>query len=102
MLWVIWVLGLEFAEKRVGSQFEIEVMNSQAKRPYSNASVNQYSTGFLVRSTVELFITAVPVTVPYIARDNGMNERAKLQSGWFRMSSCHMQAILHSLKRGFR
>jgi hypothetical protein len=74
--------------------FEIAVMNNQAKRPYSNTSTSQYSIGFLARSTLDLFITAVPVTVPYIARDNGISERAKHKSGWFRMLSCPMPVML--------
>ena len=76
------------------SQFEIAVMNNQAKRPYSNASTSQYSIGFLARSTLDLFMTAVPVTVPYMARDNGISERAKHKNGWFRMLSCPMPAML--------
>jgi hypothetical protein len=87
---------------RVVGQFEIAVMNNQAKRPYSNASTSEYSIGFLARSTFELFITAVPVTVPYMARDNGISERAKHKSGWFRMLSCPMRAMLSRFQQPFK
>jgi endonuclease YncB( thermonuclease family) len=79
------------------SQLDIAVMNNQAKRPYSNASKSQYSIGFLARSTLEVFITAIPVTVPYIARDKGIRERAKHKSGWFRMLSCPIDGLLHHI-----